>query len=167
MKKESIALYLAGAAAAATVVSIAAFEILLGGAIVAVLLSRQWRWPPITAPLVVWFSLTLVSAAASGDVAAALPQVKKFYVYLMLFVVYSAIRTVAQIRWITIAWAAGATLSALWSFEQLARKYRIAADTHQDFYSSYVTSRITGFMGHWMTFSGHMMLGPSGTKVEP
>jgi len=158
LKLESIALYLACAAAAATVVSIAAFEILLGAAIVALIAYRQWRWPPITLPLAAWFFLTLVSAAASGDAAAAFPQVKKFYVYLMLFAVYAAVRTVAQVRYVVLAWAAGATLSATWSFEQLARKYRAAVEAHQDFYTAYVASRITGFMGHWMTFSGQMMM---------
>ena len=28
----------------------------------------------------------------------------------------------------------------------------------QPFYEYYVGQRITGFMGHWMTFSGHMMI---------
>jgi O-antigen ligase len=34
---------------------------------------------------------------------------------------------------------------------------RLRADGH-DFYTSYTLSRITGFMGHWMTFSGQEML---------
>jgi hypothetical protein len=42
--------------------------------------------------------------------------VKKFYIWLMLFVVYSALRTLPQIRAIALAWVAGATLSALWGF---------------------------------------------------
>ncbi|MEQ1945873.1 MAG: O-antigen ligase family protein [Bryobacteraceae bacterium] len=158
MKKESIALILACAAAVATVVSIAAFEILLGAALLAVIVSRQWRWPPITLPLCIWFTLTVASAAASGHLGAALPQIKKFYVYLMLFAVYSAVRTVAHVRVIVAAWAVAAVLSAAWSFEQLAKKYQIAVATHQDFYTYYVTYRITGFMGHWMTFSGEMMM---------
>ncbi|MEQ1886991.1 MAG: O-antigen ligase family protein [Bryobacteraceae bacterium] len=158
MKKESIALILACAAAAATVVSIAAFEILLGAALIAVIATGQWRWPPITLPLCLWFALTIASAAASGHFDTALPQLKKFYVYLMLFVVYSAVRSVAAVRATAAAWAAGGALSAFWSFEQLARKYHIALDKHQDFYTYYVANRITGFMGHWMTFSGEMMV---------
>ena len=138
--------------------SIAAFEILLGAALIAVIAARQWRWPPITLPLCAWFLLTVVSAAASGDFAAAFPQIKKFYVYLMLFAVYAAIRAASKVRCLVLAWSIAGTLSALWSFEQLARKYKIAIDTHQDFYTYYVTYRITGFMGHWMTFSGEMMM---------
>lgn len=162
MKKEQIPLWLAGAAAAATVVSIAAFEILLGAALLSTLLTKEsrtsWRWPSILLPLSIWFALTLVSAAFSGEARAAFPQFKKFYVYLMLFLVYALFRTIAQVRALVIAWTAGATLSALWGFVQLTQKYRAAEAAHRNFYYAYIDSRITGFMGHWMTFSGHMMI---------
>ena len=162
MKKEHLALWLAGAAAATTVVSIAAFEILLGAALLAVLLDpsarENWRWPPITLPVCLWFGLTLVSAAASGHMQAAFPQFKKFYVYLMLFLVFAAFRTIAQVRVLVLGWTLGASLSALWSFVQLTRKVQAAQAAHMDFYLAYIDSRITGFMGHWMTFSGHLMI---------
>jgi len=166
VKKEQLPVWLAGAAAAATVVSIAAFEILLGMALAATLIERaaagtskiEWRWPPITLPLCIWFAGTMLSAAASGDALAAYPQFKKFYVYLMLFLVYGLFRTAAQVRWLAIAWTLAASLSALWSFVQLTRKVQAAAAAHQNFYFAYLDARITGFMGHWMTFSGHMMI---------
>lgn len=162
MKKEQLPLWLAGAAAATTVVSIAAFEILLGAALVAAVLTKStreaWRWPPVTLPVCLWFGLTFASAAASGHMHAAFPQFKKFYVFLMLFVVFALFRTVAQVRILVIAWGLGASLSALWSFVQLGRKVQAAHAAHMDFYFAYIDSRITGFMGHWMTFSGHMIL---------
>jgi len=153
------ALWLSGTAAVLPVVSIAGFEVLLGAALLALLITRQsWRWPPIMLPLCTWVGLTLLSAAASGEARAAFPQVKKFYVYLMLLVVVAAFRTVSEVRWVVLGWALGASLSALWSFEQFARKYEAARAAHQDFYGSYIGARITGFMGHWMTFSGEMMM---------
>lgn len=162
MKKEQIPLWLAGAAAAATVVSIAAFEILLGMALVAALLDKtaraEWRWPPVTLPVCLWIALTFASAAASGDARAAFPQFKKFYVYLMLFLVFALFRAIAQVRILVMAWALEASLSALWSFVQLARKYQAAEAAYRDFYLAYIDSRVTGFMGHWMTFSGHMIV---------
>jgi len=152
-------LYLAGAAAAMPVISIAGFEILMGAALVALVATRrEWRWPPITLPLVVWFMVTLLSAAASGQARAAFPQVKKFYVYLMFFLVVAAFRKVSQVRGLVLAWTLGASLSAAWSLQQLIRKYRAAKLAHADFYRAYVADRITGFMGHWMTFSGEMMI---------
>jgi putative inorganic carbon (HCO3(-)) transporter len=157
--REELPLYLAGAAAAATVISIAAFEVLLGLALVSFLFTSQsWRWPRITLPVSLWAAGTLLSAFASGDLHAALPQIKKLYIFAMLFVVYAAFRKAAQIRWLWYGWVFGAALSAVWSMVQFLRKYRAAQAAHQDFYLSYVGTRITGFMGHWMTFSGQMMI---------
>jgi putative inorganic carbon (HCO3(-)) transporter len=157
--REDIPVYLAGAAAATTVVSIAGFEILLGMALLSLLVTRaKWRWPQVTLPFCLWVSGTLISALASGEMRAAFPQIKKFYVYAMLFVVFAAFRKLSQIRWLVCGWALGASLSAAWSMLQFARKYQAAQAAQENFYLSYVAARITGFMGHWMTFSGHMMM---------
>jgi putative inorganic carbon (hco3(-)) transporter len=155
--QERAPLYLAGAAAVASIIKIAPSQILLGLAIASLLIAREkWRWPPITWPVAAWMVWTLVSLAASGHAQGGLPQVKKFYVWLMLFVVYSALRTLPQIRAVTLAWTAGATLSALWGFGQLIHMYR---STPRFFYYVYVNgSRITGFVDHWMTFSALLMM---------
>src|SRR6202012_4072168 len=87
-----------------------------------------------------------------------LPQIRKFYVYLMLFLIASAVRTVREIRWIAIGWATAAALSSLWGVVQFSEKYRAAQLAHQNFYTTYVDARITGFMGHWMTLSGELMM---------
>ena len=155
--KEKAPLYLAGAAAVASIIKIAPSQILLGLAIASLLIARdKWRWPPVVWPVLLWMAWTLVSLAASGHARDGFPQVKKFYVWLMLFVVYSAVRTVPQIRVLTLAWAAGATLSALWGFGQFVHMYR---STPQFFYYVYVNgNRITGFVDHWMTFSALLMM---------
>lgn len=154
---ERAPLYLAGAAAVASVIKIAPSQILLGLAIASLLIVRdKWRWPPVVWPVLLWMAWTLVSLAASGHSYDGLPQVKKFYVWLMLFVVYSGLRTVPQIRAVTLAWVAGATLSALWGFGQFVQMYRA---TPRFFYYAYVNgNRITGFVDHWMTFSALLMM---------
>jgi putative inorganic carbon (HCO3(-)) transporter len=154
---ERAPLYLAGAAAVASVIKIAPSQILLGLAIASLLIVRdKWRWPPVVWPVLLWMAWTLVSLAASGHPYDGLPQVKKFYVWLMLFVVYSGLRTVPQIRAVTLAWVAGATLSALWGFGQFVQMYRA---TPRFFYYAYVNgNRITGFVDHWMTFSALLMM---------
>jgi len=150
-------LYLAAAAAVTSVIKIAPSQILLGLAIASLLIARdKWRWPPLIWPVAMWMAWTLVSLAASGHAQGGLPQVKKFYVWLMLVVVYSALRTLAQIRAVTLAWVAGATLSALWGFGQFVQMYR---STPRFFYYVYVNgNRITGFVDHWMTFSALLMM---------
>jgi putative inorganic carbon (hco3(-)) transporter len=151
--------YLAGAAAISSVVSIVAAEILMALALLALLAARKWAKPPAaTVPIIFWMAWTLVSLLASGHVREGLPQIKKFIWFAMLFIVYNGLRELRDIRGTVLAWTAAATLSSLWSFEQFARKYHAARAAHRDFYTAYVADRITGFMGHWMTFSGQMMM---------
>lgn len=148
--------FLAGAAAVTPVVSIVGAEIFLGLALVALLSSgRKLRWPPVTIPVLLWIGWTLVSLAASGHSAGGFPQVKKLIWFPLLLVIYSAIRSVREIRMIALGWAAAATLSSLWGFEQYVR-IRLATQAYFDFV--YNNNRITGFMGHWMTLSGHLMM---------
>jgi O-antigen ligase len=158
-KRNDAPLYLAGAAAITTVVSIRAFEILMALALLALIVTRRrWRVPPVWLPLALFLLGTLVSLAASGHVREGLPQIRKFYVYLMLFLVTSAFETVRQIRSVTLVWALAAALSALWALKQFLQKYRAAEQAHQDFYTFYVDARVTGFMGHWMTLGGELMI---------
>ncbi len=150
---------LAGAAAVLPVVTIAGFEIALGAAIVAMMVMRlKPRWPPIWLPILLFVLGTVISWLASGDLRGGLPQIKKFYVYAMVFVVVSTFRTVAQIRWLAVAWAVAASASAGLGLYQFYDKYEDALEKHQKFYDSYVADRITGFLDHWMTFSGEMMM---------
>ncbi len=152
-------LYLVGAAAVTTLVSIRVFEILMALAVVTLIVTRRrWRLPPVWLPLSLFLLGTLVSLFASGHIRDGLPQVRKFYVYLMLFLVTSAVRTVREIRWVALGWALAATLSSAWALKQFFEKYRAAELAHQNFYTSYVDARITGFMGHWMTLSGELMM---------
>jgi len=158
-REQDVAVYLAGAAAILTVVSIAAFEILMGLALVALLVSKQrLRFPPLLVPFGLFVLGTLASVAASGHARAGLPQVKKLYLYLLLALIVSTVRNMVQVRAIALGWALAASLSSAWGLEQFVRKYRAAEQAHKDFYLSYIADRITGFMGHWMTFSGHMMM---------
>jgi putative inorganic carbon (hco3(-)) transporter len=163
---ERAAFYLTAAAAVTTEISIAAFQILMGVALVLLIASRaarggarvKFRWPAAATPLAAWMAWTLVSLVAHGQFHAGFPQIKKFYVYLMLFLVAAAVRTVGDARTIVLGWAGAACLSAAWSMEQFVRKFHAARVAHVNFYLAYIGARITGFMGHWMTFSGQMMM---------
>jgi O-antigen ligase len=152
------AFYLACGSAVASLVSIAACQILMGAAFAAILISRErLQFPPIMLPLGLFIALTLVALALSDDPRAGLPQVKKFFVYLMLPVVFTAIRRVSDVRRLIWWWAAAATASGLWSFVQFWMKRQQALARHEDIYASYVADRVTGFMGHWMTFGAAQM----------
>ena len=158
-RRTDVPLYLAGTAAVTTLISIRVFEILMAAALIALIVARRrWRFPPVWLPLSLFLMGTLVSLFASGHVREGLPQIRKFYVYLMLFLVTTAVRTVREIHALVIGWALAATLSSLWALQQFFEKYRAAEFAHQNFYTLYVDARITGFMGHWMTLSGELMM---------
>lgn len=141
----------------AVLFSIAACQILLALALVALLLSSApLRLPRIWLPLGLFLLVTLISLFSSGHIAQGLPQVRKIYVYSMLLVVFSLFR-MPMIRWLAVAWGGIGAIVAARGIVQFADKISQARALGQDFYSFYEPERITGFMSHWMTFGGQEM----------
>ena len=146
-------------AAVTSLVSIAAYQILLGAALLALLLARRkLRLPPIAVPLACFVALTLIALVLSSDPRGGFPQVKKFYVFLMLPVVFTAVTRVSEIRPLIWGWVAAACASGLWAIAQFWTKREYALAQGRDFYLAYVADRATGFMGHWMTFGAAQMV---------
>ncbi|MGE5648371.1 MAG: O-antigen ligase family protein [Acidobacteriota bacterium] len=148
------AVWLAFASSALIVLGIAPSQILLGMALAAMLISRsELRLPPIKLPLALFLGGTLLALAFSASPTDGLPQVKKIYVFCQLLVAFSLLRTLEITRRLTMAWAALAASSATLGIFQFVHKVHQAHAAGNDFYQSYIGQRITGFMGHWYTFS--------------
>jgi len=131
----------------------------LGLSLAALLLSSErLRLPPIKLPLALFVAGTVVSWLASGHIRDGTPQIRKFFVFTVLLLVYSTFRKISEVRALALIWAGVATLSAVRSLFQFAQKYQEAQDQHRNFYEFYVGSRITGFSSHWMTLGGEEML---------
>jgi len=138
--------------------SIATSHILLGLALAALLLSSErLRLPPIKLPLALFAAGTAISWLASGHIHDGIPQIRKFFVFLVLLLVYSTFRSIAEVRALTLIWSGVATLSAVRSLFQFWQKYQDWQE-HGSFYDFYIGQRITGFMSHWMTFGGEEMI---------
>lgn len=153
------AFYLAWASAVSVLVSIAASQILLGLAVVAVLVSRtRLRLPRIWLPLALFMTGTVLSLLLSGNMRAGLPQIRKFYVYLMLLVVFSTFRALVDVRRLIFGWAAAGGLAAVAGLVQFARKVQGARVHGGTFYDFYVWERIKGFTSNWQTFAFQMMI---------
>ena len=154
------ACWLTFGAAASIVLSIAAFYILMGFALAALLFSGdKLRLPRIKLPLGVFMGLTLIAWAFSPDPwVDGYPQIRKFLVFCILLLVFSTLRSLATIRWLFLAWAGLAGISALRGFVQFAAKMQQAHQAGVDSYTYYVSERITGFAGHWNTFSAQEMI---------
>jgi len=153
------AFYLTCASLISILLGIAVSQILLALTFAVLLLSSEpLRLPPIKLPLVLFIIGTVLSWLASGHIHDGTPQIRKFFVFLILLVVYSTFRTISQIRAICLIWAGVATLSAVRSLFQFWQKYQSSEELHRNFYQFYVGDRITGFMSHWMTFGGEEMI---------
>ena len=153
------AFYLTCGALVSILFSIAVSQILLALALAALLVSsRPIRLPPIKLPLALFVAGTIISLLASGHIQQGMPQIRKFYVFFILLVVYSTFQNLAEVRAIVLLWAGVATLSAARSLFQFWRVYEQSEELHRGFYELYVGSRITGFMSHWMTFGGEEMI---------
>ncbi len=150
-----LALWLACASAITILLSIAVSQILLALAVAFLLLSGlPLRWPRISIPLGLFLAWTLLALAFSPDPRFGIPSVRKMIVYLFLLVVYSAVRTLDEAKWLTLAWIAVGTFTAGRGLFQYAADIAGAKAAHEDFYHFYIADRIRGFMSHWMTFSG-------------
>ncbi len=150
-----LTLWLTCASAVAILLSIAVSQILLALALAFLLLSGlPLRWPRIAIPLGLFLAWTLIALAFSPDPAFGIPSVRKMVVYLMLLIVYSSVRTTAEARGLMLAWIGVGTFTAGRGLVQYVRDVAGARAAHQDFYNYYIADRISGFMGHWMTFSG-------------
>ena len=153
-----LARWLTFGSAVTILVSIAASQILLALALVALLLSGgRMRLPRIWLPLGVFLLGTLISLALSPDPAAGLPQVRKIFVFTMLLVVFSTMRDMVVIRRLFVCWAGAGALISLRGLVQFGNKVAEAHAQGRPFYDYYIAARITGFMSHWMTFGGEEM----------
>lgn len=135
-------------------ISIAASQIFLGLGIVLLLVFRQkLPFPRIWIPLALFIFWTALADVLSPDPWGGRAQIKKFFVFLFIPLIYSVFeRQFSKVYWLMIAWTAAATASGFWGLVQFVWKYQTAEHTGQSFYFTYVGRRITGFESHWMTF---------------
>ncbi len=153
-KQDRFLLIVAIAAASLIHVSIAVSQTLLGvGVGLMLVFRRRFEFPRIWLPLLVFFLLTLISLLHSADPWGGRPQIRKFYVFLLIPLIYGVFSVqFSKMIYVVAGWAVTATASGLWGLVQFFVKYHHSAVTGEDFYTAYVASRITGFESHWMTF---------------
>jgi O-antigen ligase len=136
-----------------SLVSIAASQILLAATLAAALGLRLERgreffqWPPFTWPLLAFCLWTLLSIYLSPYPLFALLETKKFFIYLLLFLVPILVRRRGSAVWIFCAIFLVAVVSCLKGISQFV------SNPHRG-----LLDRISGFMSQWMTYSGLLML---------
>jgi O-antigen ligase len=153
------AVWLTFAAAASIVLSIAAFNILMALALAALLFSGEpLRLPPIKLPLGIFVLLTVAAWVFSPDPwMDGFPQIRKFWIFCILLLVFSTLRSLSVLRGLFLTWAGLASIAALRGFVQFFTKVEQAHQAGIDLYHYYVAERITGFTSHWNTYAAEEM----------
>lgn len=134
-------------------VSIAASQILLAGAIAGCLWERlrnpaaERRIATVVWPLLCFLIWTVAAMMLSPDVLLALGELKKFFLYLILFLTPAIAGAAGTRAWIYRGIFGMAAVSAT------AGLIQYLANPNRD-----LLHRISGLLSHWMTFSGTLML---------
>lgn len=156
---EAAIFWLTAASAAASLVSIAAMEVFLGAAVLLWLYDRSpLKWPPYTAPLVVFMATTLISLATSPNPSVGWHPIQKFVLFTMGLLAVAFVKTEERaIRayklLLGVATAAAAMAIVQFVFREI--HFLTSALSKDD---PTLLNRITGPLGHWMTFSGVQLL---------
>ncbi len=148
------------ATAAAVLVSIAASQILLTLTLLAwlVLRPRPIRWPAYFIPLSAFMLTTLLSLAMSADPSVGFGPVSKFVLFSMGLIAAAFVTDAGRIRALTAVMIIVATAAALAAIVQFGLQYSVYLTSGDLADDPMILARVTGFMGHWMTFSGQQML---------
>jgi len=134
-------------------VSIAASQIFLGLGILLLIFYGKLQFPRIWIPLALFFFWTALADVLSPDPWQGRAQIRKFFVFFFIPLIYSIfVRQFSKVLYLIAAWTAAATASGFWGLVQFVIKYRTERFAPEGFYIAYLRRRITGFESHWMTF---------------
>ena len=121
------------------------FILWLGGAL---RLRLPEQAPPFLAPLALFIALTLAAVVFSTNPLGSLYNVRSLVIFLVIPVVTTVVNTAERARMVLIAFAAGALFTTAWgAFGALTG--HAGGDSGM---------RLTGFLGHYMTAGGALML---------
>ena len=148
------------ATAASVLVSIAAAQILLTITLIAWawLRPRRIQWPGYTLPLAVFMATTILALAVSPDPSSGIGTIKKFLLFPMGLLAATFITNEDRVRKTLTAVVGVAAVAGVVAIVQFGMQYLVYRSTGDLTDDPTILARATGFMGHWMTFSGLEML---------
>ena len=157
---EEAIFWLAAASAAANLISIVAMEILLGAAVLLWILKRPvpLRWPSYFLPLAVFMATTLLSLAFSPDPGVGWHPIQKVVLFPMGLLAAAFVTTEARARNAYKLLIVAAVVSAVVAIIQFGIAQATFLRTGSISDDPTLLNRITGPLGHWMTFSGVQVL---------
>lgn len=148
------------ASAAAVLVSIAAAQILMTLTVLVwvIMRPRPVRWPGWILPVLALMAATLLSLAVSPEPGLGTRSVGKFVLFAMGLLAVNFIVDEKRLRVAVMVFLVVAAMSSALAVIQFVYQYREFLATGSLADDPTVLARSTGFMSHWMTFSGEQML---------
>jgi O-antigen ligase len=146
--------------AAAVLISIAAAETLLAMAFLAAILNRQRPtvWPGYLIPLCAFMAATVLALLMSPQPEIGMGAVRKFVLFTMGLLAANLVTSPSRGRISIAVLILVAALTSVYGLVQFGFTYIRFLSTGDLADDPTVLARITGFMGHWMTFSGELLL---------
>ena len=157
---EAAIFWLTATSAAASLVSIAATEVLLTAAVVLWILTRPvpLRWPSYFLPLAAFMATTLLSLAASPNPGIGWHPVQKFVLFSMGLLSATFVTTDWRVRAAYKLLLATASVAGIIAIVQFILAQSAFSRTGLLVDDPTLVNRITGTLGHWLTFSGVELL---------
>ena len=115
-------------------------------------------WPGYIIPLCAFMATTVLSLAMSPEPSIGTGVVRKFVLFAMGFLAANFVIDDERARICYAALLGVAAITSLAALGQFAVRYMKFQATQSLTDDPTVLARITGFMGHWMTFSGEQLL---------
>jgi O-antigen ligase len=117
------------------------------------------HFPPIKLPLAIFCLWTLVSMLFAEEPAAGGFAIRKLALFVIFALAVNTVASVAHLEFLFQALFVESALAGVVAAAQFVTQYRRVSELHPLRIYFYMTlDRITGFMGHWMNFSGQQML---------
>ena len=145
-------------------ISLTASQALLAASAVCYAIHLLWDrprvfFPPIKLPLAIFCLGTILSILGAANPPAGLFAVRILVLFLILLLATNLIASRKHAEFLFRGLFVQSLLAALLSAFQFVRQYEVARALHPErLYVAMTVERITGFMGHWMNFSGQQML---------
>ena len=157
---DEVIFWLTASSAAASLISIVAMEILLGAAVLLWIIYRPvpLRWPSYFIPLAVFMVTTLISLAVSPDPGNGWHPLQKVVLFPMGLLAAAFVTTERRgenAYKLLLAAAVVAAVTAIVQFGIAQATFLRTGDLGDD---PTLLNRVTGTLGHWMTFSGVQLL---------
>jgi hypothetical protein len=161
---EAAVFWLTTASAASSLISIVAMEIFLGAAVLGWILLWVFKqpvpphWPSYFLPLAAFMATTLLSLAFSPDPAIGTHPIEKFVLFPMGLLASTFVTSESRAEQAYKLLLAVAVVSAVTAIAQFATLETVFLRTGDIADDPTLLKRVTGPLGHWMTFSGVQLL---------